>query len=113
MLAFSLNNTCIVFCTAADLVFLKQPKDVNALPGLSVELSITTSPTSKTYNWYFQEQQISSGNPEYSGSTTDTLTIAKCLSKHCGSYECVVTDETDKRHTSGRATLIIGELFAL
>lgn len=91
---------------------MKHPQNSNAQPGLTVEFSVETSPTAKTYIWYFQDKQISSEDAEYSGSTTDILTIATCLPKHKGPYKCIVTDESDKKHTSESATLAMGEPIA-
>ena len=94
-------------------MFLKHPKAVNTQPGSSAEFSVTTSHTVNTYNWYFQDKPISSDTEDtgYSGSTTDSLTITTCLSKHEGAYKCVVTDESGKTHSSDSASLTISEFI--
>ena len=100
-----------LFLSIAALKFLKHPRNVNTQPGLSVEFSITTSQPVRICNWYFQENLISSEDADYIGSTTDSLTIAKCLPKHKGTYKCVVTDEFDETHSSKVASLTMGKFL--
>ena len=91
-------------------MFLHHPKDIETPPGSIEEFSVKTSKTTLTYQWYFQEQPISSEDDDFRGSTTDSLTIAKCSPKHKGVYKCVVTDESEETFTSENATLTIGKL---
>ena len=91
-------------------MFLHHPKDIETLPGSIEEFSVKTSKATMTYQWYFQEQPISSEDDDYGGSATDSLTIAKCLLKHKGAYKCVVTDVFGNKFTSESATLTIGKL---
>ena len=91
-------------------MFLHHPKDIKTLPGSFKEFSVKTSKATLTYQWYFQEQPISSEDDDYRGSTRDNLTIAKCLPKHKGAYKCVVTDVLGNKFTSENATLTIGKL---
>ena len=92
-------------------MFLRHPKDIKTISGLGEEFSIETHlNAAKAHQWYFQEEPISSESGEYSGSTTNRLTITKCLPKHEGTYKCVITDESGQKFTSESSTLTVGEL---
>ena len=93
-------------------MFLKHPSDADSQPGSTVKFSIV-SEVAITYIWYFKENPISKEDTEYSGSTTDSLTITVCLPKHKGSYKCVITDDSGRTHTSKNATLTIGEFVSV
>ena len=84
------------------------PKDIKAIPGSNVQFSIKTSKRAIiTFNWLFRERSISCEEEDYVGSTTECLTISKCLPKHKGAYRCIVTDTSGKTFPSKTATLDI------
>ena len=93
-------------------MILCHPKDIETKPGSSVEFFIETSRTAIAHEWHFQEQTISS-DTDYRGSSTDHLTVIKCLPKHKGTYKCIVTDESGKTFISESATLTIGKLASV
>ncbi len=88
-----------------------QPNDICCKPGEQAKLTIWTSPSATTYQWYFRHQVIS--NPDYKGQTSECLLISKFLPKHKGVYWCVAEDALGTRTTSRHATLTAGNLFAL
>ncbi|XP_064389434.1 uncharacterized protein LOC135337431 isoform X3 [Halichondria panicea] len=80
-----------------------QPNDICCKPGEQAKLTIWTSPSATTYQWYFRNQAIS--NPDYKGQTSECLLISKFLPKHKGGYWCVAEDASGTRTTSRHATL--------
>ena len=70
--------------------------------------SIETSKMAKAYQWYFNGNEISNEDMDYEGSTTEVLSINKCLPKHKGSYKCVLINELDTSLSTEIATLKIG-----
>ena len=90
------------------LRILTQPDNVVCKPGDKLGFTIETSPTAKSYQWKLNGNEISGEDMEYHGSTTNFLSISKCLPKHKGSYKCIVTTELDTSLTSEIATLKIG-----
>ena len=75
-----------------------------------MELSITTDPVATSYKWCFKELEISADDQQYEGSATNHLIIKKCLPKHKGAYNCMVTDESGKLYFSRAALLQIGKI---
>ncbi len=71
----------------------QHPKDVLTKVGEDSKFFIVTSPGQVwfTYNWVFNGQSISDDNTDYRGARTRKLVVLKSLSKHCGSYKCIVT----------------------
>ncbi len=101
--------------SGSPFVFSTQPKDVCCKPGDKAELTVSTSPsdsdTISTYNiyqWYFDNQAISDGLPEYEGQQSKSLLILKLLPKHKGIYWCIVENESGTRITSQHAALTAG-----
>ncbi len=88
-----------------------QPNDICCKPGEQAKLTIWTSPSATTYQWYFRNQAVS--NPDYKGQTSECLLISKFLPKHKGVYWCVAEDGSDTQITSRHATLTAGNLYAL
>ncbi len=88
----------------------QQPIDVLTKVGEEVKFFIVTSPGQVfSYDWCFNDQSISAENVDYSGARTSELVILKSLSKHCGSYKCIVTDSNMHVHIpSIPASLEIG-----
>ncbi|XP_064387520.1 uncharacterized protein LOC135335853 isoform X4 [Halichondria panicea] len=77
----------------------QQPIDVLTKVGEEVKFFIVTSPGQVfSYDWCFNDQSISAENVDYSGARTSELVILKSLSKHCGSYKCIVTDSNMHVH---------------
>ena len=97
-----------LFLLFIDIAILTQPKNTICNPGDKVEFTIKTSPTAQRHQWYLNGQEISNEDKDYEGSTTEHLLIVKCLPKHKGSYNCVVSFESDAPLTSKSATLKIG-----
>ena len=100
--------SCCISSSFVGLRILTQPKNVVCTPGDKVGFTIETSPTAKSYQWKLNGNEISNEDKEYHGSTTNSLSISKCLSKHKGSYKCIVTTELDLLLSSEIATLKIG-----
>ena len=90
------------------LRILTHPKDVVCKPGDRLGFSIETSKTAQSYKWYLNGNEISSEDEDYEGSTTEVLSINKCLPKHKGSYKCVLVTELDTSLTTESAVLKIG-----
>ena len=88
-----------------------QPNDICCKPGEQAKLTILTSPSATTYQWYFRNQAIS--NPDYKGQTSECLLISKFLPKQKGVYWCVAEDASGTQTTSRHAKLTAGNLFAL
>ncbi len=96
--------------TAGSQIFISiQPKDVCCKPGEQAELTISTTPSATTYQWFFNNQAISL--PNYKGQTSKCLLISKFLPKHKGTYWCVAEDESGTQITSRHATLTAGNLY--
>ena len=80
--------------------------------GEEATFSIVTSSGQFSYNWCLNDQSIPDDNPDYRGATSNKLVVLKPLSKHCGSYKCIVTN----KHHSGvhisstSARLTVGKL---
>ncbi|XP_064407136.1 uncharacterized protein LOC135351980 isoform X2 [Halichondria panicea] len=72
-------------------------KDVHTKVGEEATFSIVTSSGQFSYNWCLNDQSIPDDNPDYRGATSNKLVVLKPLSKHCGSYKCIVTN----KHHSG------------
>ncbi len=92
----------------------EHPKKVLAKVGEYAKFSIvTSSPGKVSYNWCFNDQSISVDNADYRGTRTSELVVLKSLSKHCGSYKCIVTDKlhSDVHTLSDSAVLEIGKLI--
>ena len=87
---------------------MTQPKNVVCKPGDKLGFSIETSKTAKAYQWYINRKEINNKDKDYDGSTTEVLSINKCLPKHKGSYKCVLVTELDTLLTTEIATLKIG-----
>ncbi len=70
----------------------QHPKDVRTKVGEDSKFFIVTSPgqVSYTYDWVFNDQSISDDNADYRGARTRKLVVLKSLSKHCGSYKCIL-----------------------
>ena len=68
-----------------------------------------TSKTAQAYQWYLNGIEISNDDKDYEGSTTEVLSINKCLPKHKGSYKCILTTELDTLLTTDIASLKIGK----
>ena len=89
---------------------MSQPKDILCEPGEKLEFMFETSPKANSYQWYFNESEISDEDQDYEGSTTEQLVLSKCLPKHKGFFKCVVTNDTGRSLASETATLMIGKL---
>ena len=85
-----------------------QPENVVCKPGDKLGFTIETSPTAKSYQWKLNEDDINDEDANIEGSTSEHLSISKCLPKHKGSYKCFVTTELDTSLSSEIATLKIG-----
>ncbi len=85
----------------------QQPIDVLTKVGEDVKFFILTSSGQVSYNWCFNDQSISDDNADYRGARTSELVVLKSLSKHCGSYKCIVT-HLDVHIPSIPASLEIG-----
>ena len=86
-----------------------QPRTVRSKPGKRVSYSVATNPRAKSYQWYFKEKLISMDDNDYEGSTTSHLSIRRCLSKHSGTYKCVITNKFGELCASETATLTLGK----
>ena len=73
--------------------------------------SIETSKTVQACQWHLNGNEISNEDKDYEGSTTEVLSINKCLPKHKGSYKCVLVTELDTSLTTESAVLKIGMYF--
>ena len=92
---------------------VQHPKDVYTKVGEEATFSIVTSSGQFSYNWYLNDQSIPDDNPDYSGAMTSEIVVLKPLSKHCGSYKCIVRDKhhSDVHISSNSARLEIGKLM--
>ena len=86
-----------------------QPRAINSIPGIRARYSVAMDPGFKNYQWYFKEKLISIDDDDYEGSTTSHLSIKRCLSKHSGTYKCVVTNKFGELRSSETATLTLGK----
>ncbi len=78
--------------------------------GEEATFSIVTSSGQFSYNWCLDDQSIPDDNPDYRGARTSEIVVMKSLSKHCGSYKCIVTENRlDVNIPSNSATLEIGK----
>ena len=84
-----------------------QTEEFTCKPGEKAELFVKTSTTDCTYQWYFKDEAITTANADYEGSTASVLRIENCLSKHEGTYKCVVTDPAGKSVSSKEASVKI------
>ncbi len=90
----------------------EQPKNVLAKVGEDAKFSIVmSSPGQVSYNWCFNNQRILAFNTDYRGAKTSELLVLKSLSKHCGSYKCIVADTQDVHVHSIPAVLEIGKFI--
>lgn len=110
----SINSYTYFHSHAASVILLsvqwhikQQPIDVLTKVGEDVKFFILTSPGQVSYNWCFNDQSISDDNADYRGARTRKLVVLKSLSKHCGSYKCIVT-HLDVHIPSIPASLEIG-----
>ena len=87
---------------------MAQPKNVNCKPGEKLGFSVETSKTAQAYQWYLNGIVINNEDKVYDGSTTEVLSINRCLPKHKGSYQCIVMTELDTPLRTEIATLEIG-----
>ena len=113
------NNILLLFCSYNHIIIntffpllvqwhiKQQPIDVLTKVGEDVKFFIVTSPGQVSYNWCFNDQSISDDNVDYRGARTRELVVLKSLSKHCGSYKCIVT-HLDVHIPSIPASLEIG-----
>ena len=90
------------------LRILIQPKNVDCKPGDKLKFSIETSKTAQAYQWHLNGKEISDEDKDYEGSTTNVLSINKCLPKHKGSYNCIIMTELDTSLNTEIAVLKIG-----
>ncbi len=93
---------------AAQWHITQHPKDVHTKVGEEATFSIVTSSAQFSYNWCLDDQSIPDDNPDYRGARTNKLVVLKPLSKHCGSYKCIVID-SDMNLPSNSAALEIGK----
>ena len=92
---------------------MTQPKNVVCQPGDKLGFSVETSKTAQAHQWYWNEKEINKEDKDYDGSTTEALFIEKCLPKHKGSYQCIITTELDTSLSTEIATLKIGMYIEL
>ncbi|XP_064392221.1 uncharacterized protein LOC135339913 isoform X4 [Halichondria panicea] len=74
----------------------QHPQDMLTKVGEDAKFFIAvtaSSPGQISYNWCFNNQSVSDYNADYKGATTSELVVLKSLSKHCGSYKCIVTHQ--------------------
>ena len=90
------------------LRILTQPKNVICQPGDKLGFSVETSKTAKAYQWYLNGKVINKEDKDFDGSTTEVLSISRCLPKHKGSYQCIVMTELETSLRTEIATLEIG-----
>ena len=95
------------------LRILTQPKNVVCQPGDKLEFSIETSKTAQAYQWFLNRKEINKEDKDYDGSTAEVLSINRCLPKHKGSYQCIITTELDTSLRTEIATLNIGMYIVL
>ncbi len=91
----------------------QHPQDMLTKVGEDAKFFIAvtaSSPGQISYNWCFNNQSVSDYNADYKGATTSELVVLKSLSKHCGSYKCIVTHQfsSDVQVPSFSAVLEIG-----
>ena len=98
----------VVLFSCLGLRILTQPKNVNCNPGDKLRFSVETSKTAQAYQWYFNGIVINNEDKDYDGSTTEILSINRCLPKHKGSYQCIVMTELETSLRTETATLEIG-----
>ena len=70
--------------------------------------SIATSKPAQAYQWYLNGIVINNEDKDYDGSTTEVLSVNRCLPKHKGSYQCIVMTELETSLSTEIATLEIG-----
>ena len=99
-------DSCFVLMSG--LRILTQPKNVSCQPGDKVGFSIKTSKTAQTYQWFVNRKVINNEDKDYDGSTAEVLSINRCLPKHKGSYQCIITTELDTLLSTEITTLKIG-----
>ena len=81
---------------------------LDCVPGSQTEFSVSCARPSLKYQWYFNDGPIDLQNQEYDGTTTKCLVILESLSKHQGSYQCVITYGPKKTTSSKSAILKLG-----
>ena len=110
----SCNNSSIKFLnththTIVVPQILRQPANAHSKPGETVEFSLQLRfSRHHFYQWYFNRREINNEDMEFEGSTSECLVLTKCLSKHKGFFQCVVTNEFGVSVTSEVAELRIG-----
>ena len=78
----------------SDIYILRHPIDqMGCVPGSRVEFSVLTNLQEARYQWFCNNQQVETNNPDYEGSTTNHLVVLECLLKHQGQYKCLISDE--------------------
>ena len=87
---------------------MTQPKNIVCQPGDKLGFSIETSKPAKAYQWYWNDEEINKEDKDYDGSTTEVLSVNRCLPKHKGSYQCIVMTELETSLRTEIATLEIG-----
>ena len=98
----------VVLLSCVGLRILTQPKNVICQPGDKLGFSVKTSRTAKAYQWNFNGIVINKEDKDYDGSSTDVLSVTRCLPKHKGSYQCIVMTELKTSLRTEIATLEIG-----
>ena len=87
---------------------MTQPNSVICQPGDNFGFSVETSRTAQAYQWYLNGIVIDKEDKDYDGSTTEVLSVNRCLPKHKGSYQCIVMTELETSLSTEIATLEIG-----
>ena len=87
---------------------MTQPKSVVCKPGDKLRFFIETSKPAQAYKWNLNGTVINKEDKDYDGSSTDVLSVNRCLPKHKGSYQCIVMTELETSLRTEIATLEIG-----
>ena len=99
----------VVLFSCLGLRILTQLKNVICQPGDKLRFSIKTSKPAQAYKWIFNGIVINKEDKDYDGSSTDVLSVNRCLPKHKGSYQCIVMTELETSLRTEIATLEIGK----
>jgi len=85
------------------------PEPMTVCPGQDAVLRVTVVDTSLTYDyqWVFNGQAISLGNADYSGQTTNELTILSASPALAGNYSCRVLGTCPPHVFSQTAQLVV------
>ena len=99
-----------VYKSDADVFkIIKQPQDVTANVGDSIELSLKTNKEDAAYQWQWSTDGAAWENCVYEGSNTDTLSFLMQEELSGRHYRCIVTLE-DSSLTSDEAVVNIGTI---